>query len=320
MTEDITIKEILEDKRFREMSLDELAQVINCKMFSADYMELEGRKSMEKTKILMEKFKREKEIVGYKLKENFDIEEFKLLTKNHFFNSKEFEEKGNLGDYNNFLTHIKKMGVLELWFTPVYKEEVVLAENKWYKDAQSNSLYFIENIKDQDEPMGKVKSFGFNKKGLWSPSCNRHFNVLSKFKPASDKEVEAALSIEATKRGLVKGAVYVYPERKGFSSRTCGNSFYYTSDLNGLYDDFKNRIFRDGIWAEVIEKEEDKFKDFEHTDERYVTYKGYDFEESFIKNPDFEYITSMNVKFDNKKFMFSKADISLIKEYVKEKL
>jgi hypothetical protein len=186
MTKDVTIKEILEDKKYRKMSLEELTAALNWRLNSIDFVNLDGLYAIDKAKILMEKFKKEKEIIGYKLRPEFELGEFIQLTKNHFFNSKEFEEKGNLGDYNNLLTHVKKMGVLELWFTPVYKE--------------------------------------------------------------------------------------------------------------------------------------DKFKDFEHTDERYVTYKGYDFEKSFITHQDFEYITSMNAKCEGVKFRFSKADISLIKEYVKEKL
>lgn len=64
----------------------------------------------------------EKELIGYKLKQGYEQSEFKKLLHCPAFSFDDFETNG-VANYTIFLSELTEMGVLDLWFEPVYKEQ-----------------------------------------------------------------------------------------------------------------------------------------------------------------------------------------------------
>ena len=146
--------------------------------------------------------------------------------------------------YNAF----KKAGVLDLWFEPIYQEDIEL--NNWYV-LSSGSIYFVT------EDNGKHASgYGLDYQNTWVDSSFLCY-ITEIERKATNNEVKTMLTKEAIKRGLVEG-VYIR------SLWLCGDTslksitgnYHFSLTLQELtistcYDSYI--LFSEGIWAEVVE-------------------------------------------------------------------
>src|SRR5690606_8365357 len=119
-------------------------------------------------------------------------------------------------------------------------------------------LVYITDIKD-DEIVG----YGFSVSGKWL-APNRKFyswnihNAYSFLVEATDQEVETALVKEAKQRGYVEGvSVIDLDDGKDFLLQKGGG--YILSPMSNKLFAHGATVFKDGIWATIIEKPVDKF-------------------------------------------------------------
>lgn len=146
--------------------------------------------------------------------------------------------------YNAF----KKAGVLDLWFEPIYEQDIEL--NNWYV-LPSGSIYFVTKVNGKH-----ASGYGLDYQNTWVDSsflC--HITEIER--KATNNEVKTMLTKEAIKRGLVEG-VYIR------SLWLCGDTslksitgnYHFSLTLQELtistcYDSYI--LFSEGIWAEVVE-------------------------------------------------------------------
>jgi len=146
------------------------------------------------------------------------------------------------------------------WFPEAFENKLELG--KWYKGTyldSNNDLLFISNLDEKRN----LKGFGVSYAGNWF-DCRKetlHYGNIEESKdwtPATDSEVEEALTNEAKKRGFKEGVCFTTP----FSDSGTGNTFESFLDFNinhnslWVYSTEKlaNRriIFKDGIWSEIV--------------------------------------------------------------------
>ncbi|RPH25969.1 MAG: hypothetical protein EHM93_19765 [Bacteroidales bacterium] len=165
----------------------------------------------------------EKKIIGYKLKDaylhlkevaadignynrGYDVQKF-LLTE---------EDKTA---YNG-IQALKKAGVLDLWFEPVYKDEYKIGDwvvvksinqggsgNGIYEDNLVSQLY----KKDYNNASGKLSEHAdFSVK-----EQRAYYNIIKDhiIRKATPEEVKKALIEEAIKRGFKEGVIFEYKEQ-----------------------------------------------------------------------------------------------------------
>lgn len=139
--EDVTYEIITTHPYFKtlsEIDLEDIIRGIDCD----GYKKLDGYDSKQKAKTLINLFKQginDKKICGYKLIKP----EFKKavieITKCYHFAFENFEKEAN--KFTSSIKDLKEAGVLDLWFEPIYEEEV--------KVVRMGGLYGFElKIKD----------------------------------------------------------------------------------------------------------------------------------------------------------------------------
>lgn len=130
--------------------------------------------------------------------------------------------------------------------------ESELEVGKWYKLKDSNFLKFLvkhNSLNDND-------GYGFSRKGFWSDG---NFG-LNNVELATSQEVENALKNEIWKRFKVGNKVKFI---NGTKSKIKGKILTFDIENNiVLLGDSNNRfeIFNNGVWAEIIPKEETYIK------------------------------------------------------------
>lgn len=112
---------------------------------------------------------------------------------------------------------------------------------EWMIEKNTSSLIFVKEIITNEVP--KVKGYGFN--GIDENKYQNPLSIINNFRiePVSKEEVEQALIAEA--------------ERRGYKPFDEGDTFYMDQTFNILWDrqGFGHKaIFKNGIWAEIIEE------------------------------------------------------------------
>ncbi len=206
-----------------------------------------------------------KEIIGYNLlKKEYEEPAVKIIHNDRigqFNNPKTFidlddNQEDCLFQKNSFsFNSLKRAGVLDLWFTPVYKEEPEL--NKWYKDknVSGKDIIFFANEIFED---GDVLGYGIAGDEDWC-QCGI-WGEADRFEgaPVTDKEIEAALIKEAKNRGFKEGIKYISINNSIVNADY--GCFIYSGSTNSLYF-MGGMIFKNGQWAEIIEQPEYKVGD-----------------------------------------------------------
>jgi hypothetical protein len=156
------------------------------------------------------------------------------------------------------LVHGSSIDNLEKWFPEVFKVE--LEVGKVYKSTYHKKVIVKPNYIDSE---GVLYGYGFNTDGNFYkqdfvntiPSrCLCNNEAAKKLVEATTEEWESALIEEAKRRGYKNGN---YECLSNFGSDVVDISKY--SFVDGwLYQGDEigdcNRIFKDGIWAEIIKK------------------------------------------------------------------
>jgi len=145
---------------------------------------------------------------------------------------------------------------IKQWFPEVFKKELVVGS--WYNSLKHpKQLIFVVDFKD----VQRIKGYGFDTRGNWERDNNEFSWGLPSdgdYTESTPQEVEAALIREAKKRGykenvLMKSMVFdndVYLIKGEYKS--VDDDFYFIGEelkWNGF------TIFKDGIWATIIQDE-----------------------------------------------------------------
>lgn len=91
-----------------------------------------------------------KKIIGYKLiKQEYEKAAIAIVNSSVGL----WNDKINFSDNDTWYNEFKNAGVLDIWFTPVYKEEPKFEVGKWYKITafSNNVVYFIKYLKSENE-------------------------------------------------------------------------------------------------------------------------------------------------------------------------
>tara|TARA_R110000851_G_scaffold303558_1_gene461188 strand:+ start:331 stop:954 length:624 start_codon:yes stop_codon:yes gene_type:complete len=133
---------------------------------------------------------------------------------------------------------------IEKEFPKLFKKDQLIV-GKWYKydDNTANALIVWNDSKD---------TYGF-----WSGeySENLSFFIEGDKVPATDKEVSKALIQEANKRGYKNGNYKCLSSYPTIDKVKDGFYFEFGSLWMGEYNSFINKVFENGVWAEIIEEE-----------------------------------------------------------------
>ena len=136
---------------------------------------------------------------------------------------------------------------IETEFPKLFKKDELVV-GQWYK-YDDNFLNVLMVWNNSKETYGFSSGFFRNRITFY----DTHNKI-----PATDKEVSKALISEASKRGFKKGVTIKSTWIKGSD-----NTEKLTSDDVFIYDNFEMRcmgkygyytIFKDGVWAEIIEE------------------------------------------------------------------
>jgi hypothetical protein len=153
-------------------------------------------------------------------------------------------------DLQNRLNEVQKM-------IDNFKEETKLEVGKWYK-TENGRITFLESFES-------CKGYGFNHSNWHNTEIG--FTFISDpedWNPATNKEVEDALIKEAKKRGFKDGITVIRPNEWGEVNNNVtlsGNEFNFNGNWFGTYKG--RRLFKDGVWAEIIEDKKPKICGFE---------------------------------------------------------
>ena len=124
--------------------------------------------------------------------------------------------------------------------------ETKLKVGKWYKHKYIGYIFCFNGVYED------YSQYGILSNGEWSENISSDKSNLIDFIPATEEEVKTALINEAKKRGYNKG---LYVDFFGVGKRFIPFyviSYYYTNNsISLIHDDYF--IFKDGIWAEIIE-------------------------------------------------------------------
>lgn len=143
------------------------------------------------------------------------------------------------------------------WRTKIKKlvpDAFEIEAGNWYK--YNNRVFFITEF-----DKGHAYGYGIDYQENWLDArdvtldlCLWNKWLVNDLIPATQKEVEAMLTKESKKRGLVKGVKF-----KGlvFHEECMINSYTYIVKDNTLYSELEGRggeaLFRNGDWAEPIQ-------------------------------------------------------------------
>ena len=125
---------------------------------------------------------------------------------------------------------------------PKLFENVELEVGKWYK--KDGELAVWNNGKD---------TYGFNDSGYWRDEMLFSTKDIT---PATDKEVEDALKIEAKKRGFKEGVKFLCAidgSESEFIENYSGSYNEWQYKNNHLSRECMQYLFNDGKWATIIE-------------------------------------------------------------------
>lgn len=151
----------------------------------------------------------------------------------------------------------KRVSIIEEKLGIVYLEnQFEKKEGKWYKASyKSKYLVYAEKLSGNDV----LKGYGFCDSGNWNVFTGSYASIL-KTVEATHQEVEEALIAEAKRRYKVGDKVCLIRRNVGgkYKNEIHLTDFSYETD-NQLYCDGNLLIFDDGVWAEVIEQQSDKF-------------------------------------------------------------
>ena len=228
--------------------------------------------SYEEWKQIINKKEMEKEIIGYKLKP--DCEKYRRIAQDIVY-------KHN-GGYSIYLnegteymsvtpicgrtTHniLEEAGVLDLWFTPVYKEDeykvgdwVYVIDRSFTIKAPCTGVLKIQSL-DNSRKTSYKNNFLFTNGGY--AGCND--NVSNYIRKATNEEIKNYLIEEAKKRGFKEG---VRVKDNGLNRLCPYNDITYFNDFG--YDENSDQfwiryttkrskysmcIYKKGKWAEII--------------------------------------------------------------------
>ena len=129
---------------------------------------------------------------------------------------------------------------IEEWFPSEFPK---LESGRWLKDnSQPNWLMFVDNN----------KIYGIDTKGNWFVRNNDTYVPSKQDRYATPKEVEEALTKEAVRRGYNNGnyKCLLMPRQ---SVRVLGDNFFMENgSLWHGEDGNANKVFSNGIWAEIV--------------------------------------------------------------------
>lgn len=174
----------------------------------------------------------EKEIIGYKLKEEF--KKYEPVAAKLFNCNKLYEPVGYSGD----IEKLKNAKLLDLWFEPIYKEEEYKVGDWCYiiysEDSRlsTGKVYKINQINQID--MHKFQNYHFDLNFENSKYNSCWLSKLS-FRKATKSEIEKALLAEAKKRYPI--GTKFYPAHLTNNPGYCivtNTNFEYT---HNLYED-----------------------------------------------------------------------------------
>jgi hypothetical protein len=136
---------------------------------------------------------------------------------------------------------------------------------KWYKTTIDKTTTII-NYQFTDKEDGAFRGYGLGYANLWADNVRISEDAIL----ATPKEVEAALTKEAVKRGFLKTKKVKnnFTIEEGFIYDITNDKFYFDITLNrlslaGIY------IFQNGSWAEIIKEKTldelaSEFKTYKH--------------------------------------------------------
>jgi hypothetical protein len=133
---------------------------------------------------------------------------------------------------------------IEKEFPKMFKEDGLIV-GKWYK----NSFGGIALYQGKD-----VETYGLNSRKNWYFNKG-WFTTIKDQIPATDKEVSKALIQEANKRGYKNGNYKCLSSYPTIDKVKDGFYFEFGSLWMGEYNSFINKVFENGVWAEIIEEE-----------------------------------------------------------------
>ena len=198
--------------------------------------------------VLKTKEMEEKEIIGYKLKE--DCKQYEEASKKiagytngGFIEFKYFLKQVDSG----FISSLKKAGVLDLWFEPVFKERFRIGD--WVTWSNGVTGRIVNHCKSFAD------SWSLDVKGDLEQynSCSE-----SGLRLATPEEIKKTLVEEAIKRGF-KGGVKIDKTPLNYSGTavwTLGSSssgFIYEPSRDELqWSASQDIVYRNGKWAEIL--------------------------------------------------------------------
>lgn len=143
-------------------------------------------------------------------------------------------------------------------------EQPELKVGQWFKGT-GKSLVFLIDIDIKDRPNGKyITYYGLDYNGIWFNEETEFIRdcSINKTTPATDKEVEEALTREAKKRGLKINVATTSLISTDLNSDKITGYTYIGSGMNSLFGASDGCggacLFKDGQWAEAIEEPEKK--------------------------------------------------------------
>lgn len=153
-------------------------------------------------------------------------------------------------------------------------------EKGWYKRSDKGFEKWLMYFD------GKEFKFGFTSKGEWH-GLEVYYKCNGAEYLATDEEVKERLLQEATKRGFVEGARYIYPSNKDMKPRTIEGGFKFHIGIPSniiISNNTRGILDNKGEWAEVVEVEYQWLVKFKGYDAYQVTRRYYTSTQDVMKN------------------------------------
>ena len=125
--------------------------------------------------------------------------------------------------------------------------QVKLEVGKWYKDTRLDLLFCFQGKYSRKQDSG---AYGFTKSKSWIENIGVYLDGLSKYTPATEEEVRAALITEAKRRYKTGQKVISLTERIDYISLETAY-FDYNHVCNELIFNGLLMFFK-GKWAEIV--------------------------------------------------------------------
>lgn len=217
---------------------------------------------------------------------------FGCYTYKSGIDGKYVEVSGESLGFSNFKRYAtpEEIAQMEGVREPEPRRKDSLQVGKWYNYAWASDpdeilgIFFVEKIDDY-----KVwVTYGISFLDGW---LNRDwYSSAHKWTEATPEQVETALIEEANKRGFINGVYIKSPWLNGVKSAlTIGSNYsYYNNELTVSGGIGRYTIFKDGIWATVIEQPIDKFAELKeaHKNGAVIQYKNNDGKWIDINHPE----------------------------------